>query len=71
MKIRLVGTELSHADGRTDRKNVISHFSQFCARAYIKNVHANSNVSHKIIVVTKIHALTITYHINFNTTFTV
>jgi len=31
MKIRLVGAELSHADGRTDRHDEAnSHIPQFC-----------------------------------------
>ena len=35
MKIRPVGVELFHADGRTDgREESISHFSQFCEGAY-------------------------------------
>jgi len=34
MKIRPVGTESFHADGRTDRhKEADSRFSQFCERA--------------------------------------
>jgi len=34
MKIRPVGVELFHADGRTDRHDEAnSHFSQFCERA--------------------------------------
>ena len=35
MKIRPVGAELSHADGRTDRHDEAnSRFSQFCETAY-------------------------------------
>jgi hypothetical protein len=34
MKIRLVGAELSHADGREDMTKLTSRFSQFWERAY-------------------------------------
>jgi hypothetical protein len=35
MKIHLVGAELFHADGRTDRHDeASSRFSQFCERAH-------------------------------------
>ena len=34
MKIRLLGAELFHADGQTDRRDEAnSRFSQFCERA--------------------------------------
>ena len=32
MKIRQVGAELFHVDGRTDMTKVIAVFSQFCER---------------------------------------
>jgi len=34
MKILPVGSELFHADGRTDRHEANSHFSQICESAY-------------------------------------
>ena len=52
MKIRPVGAELFHADGRTDRHNEAnSHFSQFCERAYCHRVSTQlqlTNVSYRI-----------------------
>ena len=34
MKIRLVGAEMIHAEGRTDRRDEVNiRFSQFCKRA--------------------------------------
>jgi len=45
MKIRPVGAELFHADGRTDRyEEANSAISQFCERTYKHAVWAESRI---------------------------
>jgi len=47
MNIRLVGSELIHAEGRTDRHDKAnSRFSQFCERAPKKNLTWQYRVRH-------------------------
>jgi len=43
MKIRPVGAELFHVDGRTDRHDETnSHFSELCERTYTRVYHRRS-----------------------------